>query len=533
MNKIIIVGHPKCGLEGIESLLIECGMSKALPSRREGLSPKEIVSTICRANGLSTLDWLQSSNQLKQLKVAPIWHGMALDLMLGNIDQPLWGWADSQVIYLLDYWKSLDPKIVFVLVYDTLETLSKQFSESVLSEDSLQRSVDSWVSYNSALLDFYQKNKGRSVLVHSQQVHKSVKSYVEQISARIDEPLHEPRQLLTHITELSQEISQSDQIVLNSAESTSSQLIDSFEKTPDGLTSYFTSCILSTYPHASQLYDQLQSAANLALIETSNVDNITLLNQAWIEFLYKQQSISVLERKVSEFQSDTDLLQQQVADLNAQKDILENLTKQHQDELNQNSEKMKQRIAELTDQKVALENLSKQHQEKLNQKVLELNGAQQKDKKIKEVQDENKMLLDQLFLVQEELVRHLANNDKPRQHISEKLLFGAADRVKGDLPYKLGATMLQHSHDIKGVLTLPLALYKEAKYFQSMDVSLPPIEKYQDKQEAEKIKSHLSYRLGDAVIQNTKNPLRWVVLPLALSKEAVLFQLQKKRKKTV
>ena len=31
-----------------------------------------------------------------QIDVAPVWQGLAMDLMLGNLDEPLWGWADPQ-----------------------------------------------------------------------------------------------------------------------------------------------------------------------------------------------------------------------------------------------------------------------------------------------------------------------------------------------------------------------------------------------------------------------------------------------------
>jgi hypothetical protein len=66
---------------------------------------------------------VQTSAQLQQTQVAAVWQGMVLDLMLSNLDQPLWGWADPQAVYLLDYWKEQDPQVVFVLVYDEPQTV--------------------------------------------------------------------------------------------------------------------------------------------------------------------------------------------------------------------------------------------------------------------------------------------------------------------------------------------------------------------------------------------------------------------------
>ena len=71
MNKIIIVGHPHSGHEEVQRLLTECGMAPALPSRRENLTPAQITQTLVQAHGATSLELLQSADQLQQIKVAP------------------------------------------------------------------------------------------------------------------------------------------------------------------------------------------------------------------------------------------------------------------------------------------------------------------------------------------------------------------------------------------------------------------------------------------------------------------------------
>ncbi|WP_086304113.1 hypothetical protein [Campylobacter devanensis] len=87
-------------------------------------------------------------------------------------------------------------------------------------------------------------------------------------------------------------------------------------------------------------------------------------------------------------------------------------------------------------------------------------------------------------------------------------LQNAGERIKNQLSYKLGRTMIELP-----IYTLPFALLKikrdhkidEVIYRQSIqkypNLKLPPLESYPDYNEAIKIKEHLSYKLGEALIK--------------------------------
>ncbi|CAM4263304.1 hypothetical protein COAQ111491_13800 [Comamonas aquatilis] len=201
MKKIVIVGHPQSGYEKVEHLLVECGMARAEPSRREGLTPVQINDTLMKAHGAVSLAQLESVEQLQQITVAPIWQGMALDLMLTNLDQRLWGWADPQAIYLLDYWKEQDPNVVFVMVYAEPETMLTRMpiEQAASSQGELRHRMNVWKAYNAALLCFHLRNPGRSILVHARQVQASAQISLGHISARIDAILHLPPNLLASL----------------------------------------------------------------------------------------------------------------------------------------------------------------------------------------------------------------------------------------------------------------------------------------------------------------------------------------------
>jgi hypothetical protein len=118
MNKIILLGHTSSGLLTVQSLLQASGMQAALPSQRDGLLPQQITDTLCQAHGCAPLADAMAEGDFAPQQAGTVWHGLALDLLLGNLQQPLWGWADARSIYWLDYWAQLDPHITFVMVYD-------------------------------------------------------------------------------------------------------------------------------------------------------------------------------------------------------------------------------------------------------------------------------------------------------------------------------------------------------------------------------------------------------------------------------
>lgn len=89
-------------------------------------------------------------------------------------------------------------------------------------------------------------------------------------------------------------------------------------------------------------------------------------------------------------------------------------------------------------------------------------------------------------------------------------------RVKKQLSYKFGSTIISYSKDFKANLALPFALFKvylahkkemriyKEHVFYNPNLKLPPLESYADIDEALKIKEHLSYKLGQAFLKGLK-----------------------------
>lgn len=275
MNKIVIVGHPSSGIEDVEKILVDSGMSLAESSLHDGLTPREIDATICKAYGGVTLNdaSLRASTPFKQINVSSIWNGLALDLMRGNLEQTFWGWSDPLAIFLLDFWRNVDSEITFILVYNHPASVLKS---NLYSDDGNETpSSDSighpgfWKPYNEALLHFYQRNSECCILVHGEQLQ------------------HVDGKLIKDVAKLPQ----SDLVAqLNAAPRSASQLPvqasnESDNETPDTalatvpefedvglaglkrkstpLVSYLAETVVNTFSDELELYEELQAVATI------------------------------------------------------------------------------------------------------------------------------------------------------------------------------------------------------------------------------------------------------------------------------
>ncbi|EAI8624267.1 sugar transferase [Campylobacter lari] len=92
----------------------------------------------------------------------------------------------------------------------------------------------------------------------------------------------------------------------------------------------------------------------------------------------------------------------------------------------------------------------------------------------------------------------------------------AKSRIQNQLSYKLGQAMIVNSKSFLGYIRMPFVLSyikdkhkQEQKIYQEKikkdpSLALPPLEDYPDYKEALKLKNHLSYKLGQALIQANK-----------------------------
>lgn len=158
-----------------------------------------------------------------------------------------------------------------------------------------------------------------------------------------------------------------------------------------------------------------------------------------------------------------------------------------------------------------------------------------KDERLTAVILENDLLIKELHNLQIQLEAFYNTSSSIDSKVVEikpkaddKVYYGAAEKVKADLPYRLGSKIISTPLKTKAVVRLPLDLFSEYKKFnkenvkkleQSIDFS-----QYKDAQEAEKIKNHLSYRVGKTLVTGLSSPTSFIKMPIKLAKEFIDFK---------
>ncbi|MFC4621190.1 chromosome partitioning protein ParA [Comamonas nitrativorans] len=554
MKKIIITGHPQSGYAQIESLLISSGMAAAQPSQRSQLTAAQITATLRKAHGAPALDALESDQALPQIAVAPVWQGMVLDLMLANLEHPLWGWADPHTIDLLEYWQAQDPQIVFVLVYDAPHTAITRLclEDAAAPAGKLQQRLQTWVAYNSTLLQFYLRNRQRCVLVHAHQIEQfesAAQRYVQLINTHIDTPLQLP---IPGATDQPQQDAAATPASTHDGLTVGSQAPQCLAAAEQAVAQdlghsqqarLLLAQLLETYPQAQTLYEELQAAATLPASHTQALawhGDAQSRFAAWQEFVQLQQRSHQAQAELLKKQERFTQMQQSFeADLSQNKALLasetqsraqlqtqlKEITTQQQNAVEENEllltqlhqvqeelerhylegKQLQQTLAatqakanELPSTQAELKKVQdalKQAQTKANElakaqvelkKTQEALQALQKEPAAQELQDENELLLTQLHQVQEELERYYLENQKlkaghspAKAHASMQAYYGAAERVKRQLSYRLGSVMIEKSRSLGGWLSMPFALQTEARRFRQekaarKEEKLPP-----------------------------------------------------------
>ena len=601
MKKIIITGHPQSGLEQIESLLLSAGMAAALPSQDKQLTAQEITTILCKAHGVVPLAQIQGDQTLAQIEVAPVWQGMVLDLMLANLQHPLWGWADPHSIQLLEYWKAQDPQVVFVLVYDAPHTALTRLSleDAAAPAEVLQQRLQTWVAYNSALLQFYLRNPQRCVLVHASEAEPSAQRYVQLINSRIDAPLQlstpvqEPQLLHPTDSAANEESAVTAAPAAPEHSIVLTQPVQNFTNSQQA--HMLLAQLLETYPQAQTLYEELQAAATLprnnpqmlgwngdaqsrfaAWQEFVQLHQLSRASHA--ELLKKQEQFTQAQQALeADFSKIKALLAAEQSRKNELQVLLQQSSQKHQESTEENEllltqlhqvqeelerhyldgQKLKQSLeaaqaqakqlptvqAELKKTQETLKITQDKANElpKVQEKLKEAQAALQAAKTQKaaapsqELKEENELLLLQLHQVQEELERYYLENQKLKIGSAHKPkaeardYYGAADRIKRQLSYRLGSVMIEKSRTLGGWLSMPFALQAEAKRFHQEKAArkggkLPPIAHYRDAHEAERVKQHLSYRLGSTLVQRSGSLGGWLSMPCALRAQVKEFQ---------
>ncbi|HAX3823772.1 TPA: sulfotransferase family protein [Escherichia coli] len=584
MNKLIIVGHPNSNFNIVEKISLQYGMEIPSASKRENLTPQDITRIICKAYNVPKVSEVTNISEFSPLQVSGVWHGMALDLFLNNLERQFWGWSDPYAIYTLDYWAALDENLTFILVYDHPRSVLEQAANSRESfvNNTIEHLIDNWIAYNTALLNFYTNNRDRCLLISAEQIKKDIEVFVEKLQSVLKIPLNIcsfQECINTSIYSCSEQSSASSLLIDEEAKQEVMALSSIDIKMGDKLfneniaENYLLKSVLTQYPESQCLYRKLQSEANISAISGNeeklnpNIIWTGLVQQrlVTIEIISKLHQLyknSLIDYKANLTQQAKEnyLLSSQ---LNQMKEKLEyyNVRKK---ELYVSNRKLKKKLKkqasfiskkekELLFIESELHNLKKEveYNQKIKEKdafdakelkrhIDDLNNQLVKEKsnqdlqkqKLDRITKEKDLMLTQLHLVQEKLEQYYLENQKLKQHQLPEL-YGAAKRIKEELEYRLGAIMIQHSKSLFGIITMPMAIVKERKIWHKQHTAekqsnLPPLYMYLDAHEADRVKQHLSYMLGKILVQKKGSFFGVITLPFSIYRTVRQFKKIKK-----
>lgn len=484
MSIIIQAGHKTSKSKQLMEKLYERGLSRPADSYTNQMTPEQVSETLYKVLARENMS---SANE----KMAD---NVMIDLLLANLDSENWGWESDKNLASLEYWGEVEPDVRFILVFDHPKNVLNNLISEKITIEMLDQIMSDWVSYHQTMLGFFEKNQDKAILVEGVFAIKDINSLGVQ---------------LKNIAQTLQ-LKSSWQVMNGSASSIESSNTKSQLQFNVVKNNIFAE-IINKYPEVIEIFNTLLDKASIKnsdlIYKTKRTSLDSLVESLnYLEFEEdKKSSLANIEKSLEQKELEAQRLNRELQESNSKRQVLENELK-----------KVSNRIEE---------------------------KAQSSHPVSTDIEKENELLIVQLHQLQEELERYYIENKKLKSNEvgkSDRTIrdleqqpthYGAAERIKQDLPYRLGEKIVKAKQP-KHIVSLPFVLAKEYSDFQKSEVkaaNLPPIELYKDAYEADKVKEHLSYKVGKILVDSTKSPKKMITMPKNLTKEVVGFYKNKKK----
>ncbi|MGP5457121.1 hypothetical protein ACTXMD_01545 [Psychrobacter celer] len=498
MSIIVQAGHKTSKSKQVMEKLYERGLSRPNDSYTHNMTAEQVSETLYEVLARENMS---SANE----KMAD---NVMTDFLLANLDFENWGWESDKNLAGLEYWQQNEPDVGFVLVFDHPSNILKEFADVALTIDMIDQAMNEWVDYHQKMLDFLSSNDEKCILIEGKSALSNISKYKDEVKKIID----------------SLELKSGWQVA-----SYEESLVAGLGGNTNIINELATNEILSKFPKLIDVFNSLLSKASLKTSENifktkrldldSLVSAVNYFNESEQRKNYELEKINT---KLSKAYSE-------IASLKKSIDIHVGNTRILEEKLNQENKKLIESIKDYNslskDSKKIIDDLKKQAEDI-------------KSQSIESIENENTQLINQIHVLQENLEKYLKNEDKQvvadvKQSKPIPIYYGAADRMKEDLPYRVGSAIINHSKSPSSIARLPSAVIKEYRDFDrnmKKNENLPAIEEYEDADDAMKVKSHLSYIIGLTITDALKSPSSIPKLPFKLSRDVLSFKLDKRKK---
>lgn len=444
MNSLCITGGTPTDLQFVAEMLHLAGMKRPKPGKRDesidiDLWHEQVVS-IASENA-------EVSSPVSE--PGKLWDQLASDIFVANIKSNVWGWFNPQSVWLLDYWLDFEPGLNFILVCSTPQHLLASVLAGHADVEPIEAVMSIWERYHQELLRFHHRNPQRSLLVDAAECIEHPHALVElcaerwQLPLSLPEKANPPRNISDSLAlYLAQQMCRDQrrtESLQHELAATITRLDGARSNTEPGPVRY--SEIVSDYrklhDHSSELAHvkaaqdelatlkgrlnetlekhQLDLAAAGVKLNKSSKENELLLMQ-----LHQvQEELEAVFLKNETAQKQVEAFQQKIAELSQECDNQGRLLIQCQSQIETlNSEK-----AALTLAREEHEKLQGQQELRIETLVNDLAAskkmASEQQAKLKDVEQENELLLLQLHQVQEELEHYFLQHQTLQQKLKE------------------------------------------------------------------------------------------------------------------
>jgi hypothetical protein len=174
MTTLCLTGGSPARLEAAAAVLHRAGMARPAPLAGEaGVDFAHWHQHACEALG-----------QTEEATPGRLWERLAADLFLANADTPLWGWAETRSVALLEFWAGFEASIRFVLLCET----PRQALRNILRQNTATEPVEAvllqWQQTHEALLRFHLRQPRRSLLVWAEDAERTPHELLQTINNR-------------------------------------------------------------------------------------------------------------------------------------------------------------------------------------------------------------------------------------------------------------------------------------------------------------------------------------------------------------
>ncbi len=356
---LIITGMHRSGTSLTSSLLASAGLDigKNLLEAGEG-NPKGHFENLEFLNfhqdvlyslGIDKVGWTSNN----KLTPPPPFFAQAQQLIKQNqsLTQP-WGWKEPRTSLFLDFWAGLLPNSRFLFIFrrpwEVIDSIYRR--GDVIFHHNPQLAIEVWNSYNQAILNFYEQNADRCLILNLNQIIIDPHQLIDKIQEKLAISLNQPATELYEENLLTQDTSESSQ-------------------RPWIIKNYF--------PSSLEIYNQLNQIADYQdpilsqFTETPNLDLWAL--QDWLDVHLLKRKLKCEHNHIEQVYQDLGTAQGKIADLELErqkyyidkKELGQNLVKLQQ-KYNQDMASLQQKY----DQEIA------SLEEKYNQYIADLKQQQ-------------------------------------------------------------------------------------------------------------------------------------------------------------